>query len=51
MDLEGFKSNYWFEYSHRILGRLIGIIFFFPMLFFFLKDWVSASLKTIRIIF
>jgi cytochrome c oxidase assembly protein subunit 15 len=45
MDLEGFKSIYWFEYSHRILGRLIGIIFFFPMLFFFLKGWVSASLK------
>ena len=45
MDLDGFKSIYWFEYSHRILGRLIGIIFFFPMLFFFIKGWVSASLK------
>lgn len=45
MDLDGFKSIYWFEYSHRILGRLIGIIFFFPMVFFFLKGWVSSSLK------
>lgn len=45
MDLDGFKSIYWFEYSHRILGRLIGIIFFFPMLFFFIKGWVSSALK------
>ncbi|MCK5916888.1 MAG: COX15/CtaA family protein, partial [Cocleimonas sp.] len=45
MDLAGFKSIYWFEYSHRILGRFIGLLFFFPMLFFFLKGWVKPSLK------
>lgn len=45
MDLEGFKSIYWFEYSHRILGRFIGILFFFPMVFFFIKGWVQPSLK------
>lgn len=45
MDLTGFKAIYWFEYSHRILGRLIGILFFFPMVFFFLKGWVKPSLK------
>ncbi|MCK5809590.1 MAG: COX15/CtaA family protein [Cocleimonas sp.] len=45
LDLAGFKSIYWFEYSHRILGRFIGILFFFPMLFFFLKGWVKPALK------
>ena len=45
MDLDAFKSIFWFEYSHRLLGRLIGIIFFFPMVFFFYKGWVSSSLK------
>jgi heme a synthase len=45
MDLNGFKSIFWFEYSHRVLGRFIGILFFFPMVFFFFKGWVSASLK------
>ncbi|MCK5901928.1 MAG: COX15/CtaA family protein [Cocleimonas sp.] len=45
MDLAGFKSIYWFEYSHRILGRFIGFLFFFPMIFFFLKGWVKPSLK------
>lgn len=45
MDLNAFKSIFWFEYSHRILGRMIGVIFFFPMVFFFYKGWVSSSLK------
>jgi len=45
MDLAGFKSIFWFEYSHRVLGRLIGLIFFFPMLFFFAKGWVKPDLK------
>jgi len=45
MDLDGFKSIFWFEYSHRVLGRFIGMLFFFPMVFFFIKGWVSSSLK------
>lgn len=34
MEVEDFKRIFYFEYSHRMLGRLIGIVFFFPMLFF-----------------
>ncbi len=45
LDLDGFKSIFWFEYSHRLLGRFIGLLFFFPMVFFFLKGWVKPSLK------
>ena len=44
MDVEGFKSIFWFEYAHRILGRLIGIIFLVPMLFFMVTRRVGRSL-------
>ncbi|MDH5766339.1 MAG: COX15/CtaA family protein [Gammaproteobacteria bacterium] len=45
MSLDDFKSIFWFEYSHRVLGRSIGIIFFFPMVYFFLRRKVDAVLK------
>jgi len=28
MDLEGFKQIFYWEYVHRILGRVIGLLFF-----------------------
>ncbi len=34
MNVDDFKGIFYFEYSHRMLGRLIGLVFFFPMLFF-----------------
>lgn len=34
MDLAGFKSIFLFEYLHRLLGRLIGVLFFVPMVYF-----------------
>lgn len=34
MDLAGFKKIFAFEYAHRVLGRLIGVIFFVPFVFF-----------------
>ena len=34
MDLKGFKSIYWFEYSHRLLGRTVGLVFLLPFLYF-----------------
>ncbi len=34
MDLDGFKSIFMFEYLHRVLGRLIGVLFFLPMVIF-----------------
>ena len=45
MDLGDFKSIFWFEYSHRLLGRFIGLLFFLPMVFFFIKGWVKPVLK------
>ena len=40
MNLEGFKGIFWLEYLHRVLGRLIGIAFFVPMLYFMIKGYI-----------
>ena len=42
MDLSGFKFIFLFEYGHRLLGRLIGIVFFLPMVWFW---WQGKILK------
>jgi cytochrome c oxidase assembly protein subunit 15 len=34
MTLEGFKGIFWWEYVHRLLGRLIGVAFFVPLVWF-----------------
>ncbi|MEM9494631.1 MAG: COX15/CtaA family protein [Pseudomonadota bacterium] len=34
MTLEEFKTIYWWEWGHRLLGRLIGLAFFIPLAFF-----------------
>jgi len=44
MDLEGFKSIFWFEYVHRVLGRCIGMIFLIPMLFFIATRQIGRTL-------
>lgn len=35
--LEEFKSIYWWEYTHRLLGRMIGIVFLIPFVYFLIK--------------
>ena len=44
MDLEGFKGIFVFEYSHRMLGRFIGLAFFIPFLFFLFKKRIRPQL-------
>jgi len=44
MNLAEFKSIFWFEYSHRLLGRAIGLIFILPLLYFTLTGKVKKSL-------
>jgi cytochrome c oxidase assembly protein subunit 15 len=34
MDIEDFKSIYFWEYVHRLLGRLIGFVFAIPLVWF-----------------
>lgn len=35
--LQDFKGIYWWEYIHRILGRVLGIVFIVPFVFFIIK--------------
>lgn len=44
MDLHGFKSIYWFEFGHRVLGRTIGMVFLLPFLYFLLRGMLSRPL-------
>ena len=37
MTLDEFKVIFWWEFIHRLLGRLIGILFLIPLIFFTLK--------------
>jgi cytochrome c oxidase assembly protein subunit 15 len=41
MSLEDFKGIFWWEWSHRFLGRFIGVAFAVPFLFF----WVTGRLR------
>ena len=43
--LDGFKSIFWLEYFHRLLGRLIGTLFLLPMLYFFVRYPLPAPLR------
>ncbi|MBI3500162.1 MAG: COX15/CtaA family protein [Bacteroidetes bacterium] len=41
--LSDFKKIYWWEYIHRLLGRLIGIVFLVPFLFFWWKKKIPEG--------
>ena len=34
MSLEAFKAIFWWEWAHRLLGRMIGLVFFAPFVVF-----------------
>ena len=44
MDIEGFKSIFWLEYLHRLWGRIIGIAFFVPFLWFLARGQLGTRL-------
>ena len=44
MDLAGFKALFWPEYIHRLWGRLIGMVFFVPLVVFALTGKIEARL-------
>ena len=44
MDLAGFKGIFWLEYFHRLLGRLIGLAFFLPFLYFLARGLLERRL-------
>ncbi len=44
MSLDEFKVIFWWEYFHRLLGRLIGLVFFIPLLYFAIRRKINGSL-------
>jgi cytochrome c oxidase assembly protein subunit 15 len=44
MSLDGFKRIFWWEYVHRLLGRLTGAVFFLPLLWFALRRRIPRAL-------
>ncbi len=44
MSLQGFKALFWPEYIHRLWGRLIGLVFFVPLVWFALTRRIEARL-------
>jgi heme a synthase len=45
MTLSEFKTIFWWEWSHRLLGRVIGIVYLLPFLFFLWRGGMSGELK------
>ncbi len=43
--LSEFKQIFFWEYLHRLLGRLIGLVFFFPFVYFWIKGYLNKKLK------
>lgn len=41
--VEGFKKIFWLEYLHRLLGRLIGIVFLVPLLYFAFSKKITGA--------
>lgn len=44
MTLEGFKRIFWWEYIHRLLARLIGVVFLLPYFYFLVRRKVDRAL-------
>lgn len=45
MSLSEFKQIFWWEWSHRLLGRFIGVAYLLPFLFFLWRGGLSGELK------
>lgn len=45
MSLDQFRTIYWWEWSHRLMARLVGAAFLLPFLFFLWRGWVEPGLK------
>jgi cytochrome c oxidase assembly protein subunit 15 len=44
MGLAGFKAIYWWEWTHRLLGRLIGVVFLVPFLLFLKQGRIDRGI-------
>src|SRR5882724_4312684 len=45
MSLAEFKTIFWWEWSHRLLGRVIGVVYLLPFLWFLWRGVLNIELK------
>jgi cytochrome c oxidase assembly protein subunit 15 len=45
MSLDEFKTIFWWEWSHRLLGRFIGVAYLLPFLYFLWRGALGTQLK------
>ena len=43
--LEGFQHIFWLEWTHRLWGRLIGVVFLVPLIWFWLTGRIERRLR------
>jgi cytochrome c oxidase assembly protein subunit 15 len=47
MSLDEFKTIYWWEWTHRLLGRIIGAAFLLPFFWFLWRGWIDRKLQVL----
>jgi cytochrome c oxidase assembly protein subunit 15 len=45
MRLSDFKTIFWWEWSHRLLGRVIGAVYLLPFLYFLSRGGINGELR------
>jgi cytochrome c oxidase assembly protein subunit 15 len=45
MSVDEFKTIYWWEWTHRLLARLVGAAFLVPFLWFLWRGWIEPPLR------
>lgn len=40
-----FKTIFWWEYIHRLIGRALGLVFVVPFVFFLARGWLDRPLR------
>ena len=45
MSLDAFKTIFWWEWTHRLLGRVIGVAFLVPLLWFLWRGFIGPGLR------
>src|SRR5437868_4530989 len=44
INLSQFKNIFWLEFIHRLLGRLVGLIFLLPLLYFSIRKKIKREM-------
>ena len=43
MTLHEFKTIFWWEWAHRLLGRAVGMVYLIPFLWFLWRGWIPVE--------